>query len=122
MNRRIFKKEHEIFRTSFRKYSKDKVIPHYDEWEEQGITPREAWLEAGKNGFLCPTAHDEYDGPSGDFLYSAIITEELYYHALSSLFWPVHSDIVYPYIEKYAQEEQKQKWLPDAVKGRSIRL
>lgn len=56
MKRRIFKPEHEMFRKSFRGYLKDKIIPHYDEWEKANITPREVWLEAGKNGWLCPTA------------------------------------------------------------------
>ena len=120
MNRRIFEQEHQIFRKSFRRYLKDKIIPHYDEWEEAGVTPKEVWLEAGKNGWLCPTADESYGGPGGDFLYSVIITEELYYHALSGLFWSAHSDIFFPYIEKFAGERQKQKWIPGCIKGESI--
>ena len=109
MKQRIFKPEHEMFRKSFRGYLKNKIIPFYDAWEEAGITPREVWLEAGKNGWLCTTADERYGGPGGDFLYSVIITQELYYHALNGLFWGVHSDIFLPYIEKYANERQKQK-------------
>jgi len=120
MNRRIFEQEHQIFRKSFRSYLKDKIIPYYDEWEEAGVTPRKVWLEAGKNGWLCPAADERIGGPGGDFLYSAIITEELYYHALSGLFWGVHSDIFFPYIEKFAAEKQKQKWIPGCIKGESI--
>ena len=120
MQRRIFKKEHEIFRKAFRSYLKDKIIPCYDEWEEAGVTPKEVWLEAGENGWLCPTADERYGGPGGDFLYAVIITEELYYHALNGLFWSVHSDIFFPYIEKYAGEKQKEKWIPDCIKGESI--
>ncbi|PIP37214.1 MAG: acyl-CoA dehydrogenase [Desulfobacterales bacterium CG23_combo_of_CG06-09_8_20_14_all_51_8] len=120
MKRRIFKKEHDIFRKSFRTYLKDKIIPFYEEWEDAGITPREAWLEAGKNEFLCPTAEEKYGGPGADFLYSTVITEELYYHGLSSLFWPLHSDIVFPYIELYADEAQKKRWVPKCVSGEYI--
>ncbi|MEE8541497.1 MAG: acyl-CoA dehydrogenase family protein [Desulfobacterales bacterium] len=120
MNRRIFEQEHQIFRKSFRSYLKDKIIPYYDEWEEVGVTPREVWLEAGKNGWLCPTADESYGGPGGDFLYSVIITEELYYHTLSGLFWSAHSDIFFPYIEKFAGEIQKQKWIPGCISGESI--
>lgn len=120
MKRRIFKKEHDMFRKSFRSYLKDKIIPFYDEWEDKGVTPRDVWLEAGKNDFLCPTADEKYGGAGADFLYSIVITEEMYYHGLSSLFWPLHSDIVFPYIELYANEEQKQKWIPKCVTGESI--
>ncbi len=120
MQRKIFRKEHGIFRNSFRSYLKAKVIPFYEEWEEAGITPREIWLEAGKNDFLCPTAPEQYGGPGADFLYSTVITEELYYHGLSSLFWPLHNDIVFPYIDLYANEAQKRKWIPKCVSGEAI--
>ena len=120
MKRRIFKKEHDMFRKSFRSYLKDKIIPFYDEWEDAGITPRDVWLEAGKNDFLCPTADEKYGGAGADFLYSVIITEELYYHGLSSLFWPLHNDIVFPYIELYASEAQKKKWIPGCISGETI--
>ncbi|NOY70057.1 MAG: acyl-CoA dehydrogenase [Deltaproteobacteria bacterium] len=120
MKRRIFKKEHEMFRKSFRRYLRDKVLPFYEEWEEAGITPREAWLEAGKNEFLCPTAKEEYGGPGADFLYSVVIMEEMYYHGVSSLFWPLHNDIVFPYIDLYANEQMKKKWIPKCVSGEAI--
>ena len=120
MKRVIFKTEHNIFRASFRKYLKDKLIPHYDQWEAAGVLPKEVWLEAGKHGWLCPTAEEKHGGAGGDFLYSVIIIEELYYHSLQGVFWPTHSDIIYPYIEKYAIEEQKEKWLPKCITGESI--
>lgn len=120
MKRRIFEKEHDIFRQSFRKYLKNKVIPFYNEWEDAGITPREVWLEAGKNGWLCPSAEEKYGGPGGDFLYSTVIIEELYYHGLASLTWPLQSDIVFPYIERYADEKQKNKWIPVCASGECI--
>lgn len=120
MKQHIFKPEHEMFRKSFRQYLKDKIIPFYDTWEEAGIVPRGVWLEAGKNGWLCTSAEERYGGPEGDFLYSVIITEELYYHALNGLFWGVHSDIFLPYLEKYAHERQKQKWIPRCITGETI--
>ena len=120
MKQRIFTSEHEMFRKSFRAYLKKKIIPFYDAWEDAGITPREVWLEAGKNGWLCTSADERYGGPEGDFLYSVIITEELYHHGLNGLFWGVHSDIFLPYLETYANERQKQKWIPRCITGETI--
>jgi acyl-CoA dehydrogenase len=120
MERKIFSKEHEMFRKSFRQYIKDKILPYYNDWEEAGITPRDIWLDAGEKGFLCPTAEEQYGGPGGDFLYSTVITEEMYYHGVSSLFFSLHNDIVFPYIELYANEEQKKRWIPKCVTGESI--
>ncbi len=120
MERKIFGKEHEMFRKSIRKYIKDKILPHYNDWEEAGITPHDIWLDAGRKGFLCPTAEEQYGGPGGDFLYSTVITEEMYYYGVSSLFFPLHNDIVFPYIELYADEEQKKRWIPTCVTGETI--
>lgn len=120
MKRHIFRKEHELFRKSFRDYLKKEVIPVYDDWEEAGILPRDAWLKAGRLGWLCPTAEAKYGGAEADFLYSVIVIEELYYHGIQGAFWGVHSDIVFPYLEKYAREEKKQEWLPDCVNGEKI--
>ncbi|MFZ2629944.1 MAG: acyl-CoA dehydrogenase family protein [Desulfosalsimonadaceae bacterium] len=120
MKRQIFKKEHDMFRKTFRSYLKDKIIPFYEEWEDACMIPREVWQEAGKNDFLCPTAEEKYGGAGGDFLYSVVIAEELNYHGLSSVFWPLHSDIVLPYIELYGNEEQKKKWIPGCISGETI--
>ncbi|MBI5846020.1 MAG: acyl-CoA dehydrogenase family protein [Deltaproteobacteria bacterium] len=120
MKRRIFAKEHDLFRKSFYNYLKDKVIPNYQDWEDARLVPREAWLAAGREGFLCPAVGEEYGGPGGDFLYSAIITEEISKAGLQGLFWWLHSDIVAPYIEKFASADLKQKWLPRCVTGETI--
>lgn len=122
MDRKIFGKEHGMFRKSFKQYIKDKILPFYNDWEDAGITPREIWLDAGKKGFLCPTAEEKYGGPGGDFLYSTVITEEMYYYGVSSLFFPLHNDIVFPYIELYANEEQKKDGYPDAFPEKKFLL
>lgn len=120
MKRRIFAKEHDLFRSSFKNYLKDKVISNYADWENLGIVPKDAWTAAGKEGFLCPTVGEEFGGPGGDFLYSAIITEEICRAALQGLFWWMHSDIVVPYIEKFATDEMKRRWIPGCVTGETI--
>ncbi len=120
MKRSIFKNEHEMFRKSFREYLKKEVIPQYEDWEKRGFVTREAWLDAGKHGWLCPTAEEKYGGAEADFLYSVIIMEELNYFALPGVFWAVHSDIVYPYLEKYARENKKKEWLPKCITGEKV--
>ncbi|MBW1897900.1 MAG: acyl-CoA dehydrogenase family protein [Deltaproteobacteria bacterium] len=120
MKRSIFKNEHEMFRKSFREYLKKEVIPQYEDWEKRGFVTREAWLDAGKYCWLCPTAEEKYGGAEADFLYSVIIMEELNYFALPGVFWAVHSDIVYPYLEKYARENKKKEWLPKCITGEKI--
>lgn len=108
--------DYKIFRESFKKFLQAEVIPHYPQWEKDGIIPREVWRKAGENGYLCPWVDEKYDGAGAGFEFSAIITEELAKAGTHTMF-PLHSDIVVPYISSYGTEEQKQKWLPGCVLG-----
>jgi acyl-CoA dehydrogenase len=112
-----YQEEHRIFRESFRKFLGKEIVPHVDEWEEDGIVPRWAWKKLGDNGFLCTAVPARYGGLEADFLYSAILVEEMAkanFHGLSAR---LHSDVVVPYIVQLATEEQKKKYLPLCISG-----
>ncbi|MBI2339024.1 MAG: acyl-CoA dehydrogenase family protein [Deltaproteobacteria bacterium] len=120
LKRKIFSKEHDAFRLTVRDYIRKKILPHYEEWEKAGIVPREVWSEAGKLGWLCPAAETKYGGLGADFLYSVVIGEELGFHGVPGVFFPLHSDIVFPYIENFANEDQKRRWIPGCITGEKI--
>ncbi|MGG6431854.1 acyl-CoA dehydrogenase family protein [Anoxybacillus sp. D401a] len=112
--------EHHIFREAFRKFLQKEAYPFYDEWEKQGIIPREFWWKMGENGFLCPWVDETYGGFGADFGYSVVINEELEKVGSSLVGIGLHNDIVVPYIASYGTEEQKKKWLPKCVSGEII--
>lgn len=111
--------DYKVFRDSFRKYIEAELKPHYDKWEEEGLVPREVWRRCGENGFLCPWVEEEYGGAGADFGYSAIIAGELARYGTHVMF-PLHSDIVVPYIHSYGTPDQKKKWIPGCVSGEMI--
>ncbi len=115
-----FDSEHEIFRKTFRDYVEKEIVPFYEQWEAEGIVPREAYKKMGQQGFLCPWAEEEYGGARADFLYSVIICEEFCRRSITSFFTFLHSDIVAPYIATFASDEQKACWLPGCVSGDTI--
>ena len=116
----MYKEEHSIFREAFKKFVQREVVPYMDEWERQGIMPRQIWRKMGESGFLCPWLPEEYGGSGADFLYSVIITEELPRAGAVSLLAPFHSDVVAPYIYSFGTGEQKRKWLPGCASGETI--
>ena len=121
MKRNIFEEEHRIFRDSFREFVKREIVPFHDQWEEQGMVPRELWREAGKNGFLCMSVPEEYGGAGvDDFRYNTIVNEELARAGASGPGFALQTDIVAPYLLRYANEEQKRRWLPGLVSGETI--
>jgi acyl-CoA dehydrogenase len=116
----MYRDEHAIFRAAFRKFIEQEVVPHQEEWERNGIVPRDAWRKMGDSGFLCPWLPEEYGGSEADFLYSVIITEELSKAGAIGLFAPLHSDIIAPYIHHLGTDEQKSRWLPKCATGEII--
>ncbi|HMK36111.1 MAG TPA: acyl-CoA dehydrogenase family protein, partial [Desulfomonilaceae bacterium] len=112
-----YTEEHRIFRDSAKKFFEKEVVPFVDQWEEDGIVPRSIWKRMGEQGFLCMQVPEEYGGLGADFLYSAILMDELVRTNHFGLAAYLHSDIVVPYITAYASEDLKQKYLPACVSG-----
>ncbi|HYI84366.1 MAG TPA: acyl-CoA dehydrogenase family protein [Acetobacteraceae bacterium] len=118
--RTVLNEEHEMFRDAVRRFFERHVVPHHREWERERVVPRSLWLEAGAQGLLCPMLAEEYGGAGGDFGHSAVIIEEIARTNASGVGFPLHSDIVVPYIADLATEERKRKWLPRMARGEVI--
>ena len=117
--RSIFTVEHEIFREQVRRFCEREIVPNLRDWERAGLTPRSFWRKAGEAGVLCTTIPEHYGGPGGDFLHACIVTEELARVGISVGF-PVHSDMVSPYLLHYASEELNHYLLPRLCSGELI--
>lgn len=114
--------ELELFRDNFKRYMKEHIAPHYDQWEREGIMPRSIWNSLGENGFLCIDLPEEYGGYGVPTHYSLMLVEESAragYGALSTAI-SCHSEIAAPYILNIGSEAQKQYWLPKMVTGEVV--
>ncbi|KXV01878.1 acyl-CoA dehydrogenase [Caballeronia megalochromosomata] len=120
ITRTVFRDDHEMLRTTVRRFLERVCAPKQLEWDKAGRVDRETWLKAGREGLLCLTLPTEYGGGGGDFGHAAILNEEVNRAGLSGLGFGVHSDIIAPYIARIGNEEQKRQWLPKACTGESI--
>lgn len=118
--RKVFRDDHEMFREQARRFIDKEITPHLDQWEKDGIVPRDIWLKAGTAGLLCTTVPEEYGGPGGDYGHSAVMIEELARVNATAVGFTTHSEIVANYIVAYGNDEQKQRWLPGMVSGEII--
>jgi acyl-CoA dehydrogenase len=117
VDRDLFSEEHTLFRQSFRRFVEREVKPNQERWNAQGMVDRESWKKAGEGGFLCPWLPEEHGGPGGDFLFSAIVIEELAAVYESGFAVSLHSDICAPYIHEFGNDEQRRRWLPGCAAG-----
>jgi len=121
LQREIFDTDHRVYREAARAFFDTEVVPFQEEWEDVGHVPRELWESAGAQGHLCHAAPEEYGGAGvDDFRFPTILIEEQARALASGPGFPVHSDIVLPYLLALGTEEQKQRWLPGMVAGTTI--
>jgi acyl-CoA dehydrogenase len=120
MRREIFSAEHDMFREQVRRLVNTEIEPKVAEWNRNGISDRESWRRLGAAGFLGANAPEEYGGGGVDFLYDAIVMEELARVRAHGLMMGLHSDICMPYLSTYGSEEQKRRYLPKAISGETI--
>jgi len=121
MTATFFDQEHEDFRASVRAFLQREVVPFHDQWEKDGQVDREVWTKAGAAGLLCFDVDEEYGGAGiKDFRYNMIVSDEIGRVGASGLGFPVHSDIIVPYISSLGTDEQKARWLPGLVSGELI--
>jgi len=118
---RNFTEEQIMFRDAYRKFLEQDIAPNMAQWRDAGIVGREAFSNAGEQGFLMIWPDEKYGGlGDSDFRYEQIIIEETIRQQCGEWFNTLHSRLVGPYLDKFGSEEQKERFLPGCVSGEKI--
>ncbi|GAA6137281.1 acyl-CoA dehydrogenase family protein [Arenicella sp. 4NH20-0111] len=118
---RSFTEEQNMFREAYRKFLETEITPNMPKWREAGIVDRVAFSKAGSQGFLMVWPEEKYGGMGDDdFRYEQIVIEETVRQQCGEWFNTLHSRLVGPYLYKYANEEQRERFLPPCVSGEKI--
>ncbi|MHA4773968.1 acyl-CoA dehydrogenase family protein [Streptomyces sp. MSC1_001] len=121
MKRHLYTADHEAFRATVRTFLEKEVLPHYEQWEKDGVVSREVWLAAGRQGLLGLAVDEEYGGGgTPDFRYGAVLAEEFTRAGAPGLAIGLHNDIIGPYLTSLGTGEQKRRWLPGFCSGELI--
>ncbi|MEU8200096.1 acyl-CoA dehydrogenase family protein [Streptosporangium sp. NPDC049046] len=121
MQRDLFEEEHRLFRETVREFLAREVAPHHDQWEKDGIVPREVWKRAGEIGMFGFGVPEEFGGAGiTDFRYNAVIVEEVMAIGATGLGYSLHNDVMAPYFVDLTNDEQKARWLPGFASGELI--
>ena len=121
--RTIFEEEHDMFRDTCKGFVETEVRPHVDRWHEQGYSDRSMFKAAGELGLLGITSPEEFGGGGmPDYRFNAILSEELAEADCGSVIvsLQVINDLVIPYLERFANDEQKERFLRPLCAGDKI--
>ena len=113
-------KELDMLADASARFFERECVPDYENWEEEGIVPRETWEKAGAAGLLCAAVPEEYGGAGGTFAHEAVIINQLGKAGVDSFGIALHNAIVAPYVLHYGSEDQKKDWLPKLASGELI--
>src|SRR5690606_25759013 len=109
----FFGEEHEQLRDTLRRFISERVLPHADQWEEDGFVPREVLRELGELGLLgirYPAAHG---GSDLDPLATIVLAEELGRSTYGgfAITVLVHTDMASPHLHHAGNDEQLAKYM-----------
>jgi len=121
MYQEYFTEEHQIFRTSIRKFVEKEIKPHIDQWEDVELFPVELYKKAADAGFLGLEYPEAYGGSPCDKFMNIAYTEEMIRAGSVGLVAGLGSySIAMPPVLSMGTEKQKQKFLVPVLKGEKI--
>ena len=121
--RTIFNEEHDMFRETCRSFVETEIRPNVDKWHEQGFCDRSMYQAAGELGLFGITSPEEFGGGGmPDYRFNAILSEELAEADCGSVIVSIQviNDLVIPYLERFANDEQKERFLRPLCAGDKI--
>lgn len=113
--------DHEQFRRVVRDFAEKEIAPHAADWDREHRFPVEVVHQMGDLGLFGLTAPEEYGGADGDFTSLCVAIEEIG-RVDQSLGITLQAGVglgINP-ILTYGTPEQKERWLPDLVAGRTL--
>ncbi|MFM7200135.1 MAG: acyl-CoA dehydrogenase family protein [Myxococcota bacterium] len=122
MNFPYFKEEHQMIRNTVRQFAETEIKPYAEQWEEEGIFPREIFDKAAFLGLLGIRFDPELGGSGMDWWATTAYVEELVSSdsAGVNMALMVQSDMATPIISEIGTDEQKQEFLAPAIRGEKI--
>ncbi|MGV9826472.1 acyl-CoA dehydrogenase family protein [Gordonia sp. NPDC003429] len=109
-------------RETVRAFTNRHVLPAQDEWERDGLIPRDIHLEAAKLGLFGLGIAENVGGSGGDLVDASILAEELHYcgaagGVFASLF--THG-IALPHLIAAGDPDQIDRWVRPTLAGEKI--
>ena len=114
--------EHELLRDQVARFIAREVEPFAAQWEEDGCVPRDVLRRMGDAGFFGLMYGTEHGGAQADALTNLVFAEALSQSTFGGFIITVlvHTDMASPHLFHAGTAEQKARYLPDVITGKTI--
>ena len=117
----MLSQNHQFIQNTAREFAQKELLPITIDNDEKSEFPMEAYKKLGKMGFLGLPYSKEYGGTGADYLSYAIAVEEISkVHASLGIAFSVTTSLCAGSIYNGGTEEQKKKYIPDLLSGKTI--
>ena len=114
-----FNADHRLYAHSVSRFFADHLVPNIERWNEEEMVERNFWHKAGEAGILGATIPQTHGGAGGSIAFDAITAYEQAHCGDNGWGFGIQS-IVIGYVQAYATEEQKTRWLPQLASGEMV--
>ena len=102
-------------------WAQQRLKPMAAQIDQGNSFPNELWTEMGELGLLGVTVAEEYGGAGMTYLAHTVAVEEIARASASvSLSYGAHSNLCVNQIRRWANAEQKAKYLPKLISGEHV--
>src|SRR5579863_1713439 len=109
--------EESLFQTSVRRFARERLAPHARAMDEAGVFRKDLLQELFDLGLMAIEVPEELGGQGGTFFQSILAIEELArVDPSAAVIVDVQNTLFHNAILRWANAEQKGRWLPRAVK------
>jgi citronellyl-CoA dehydrogenase len=117
-----FTEEHEMIRQTVKRFCREEIAPYAEEWDHEGIFPRELFKKAANLGLFGIRLDPEWGGSGLDWWATAAYLEAMAHSDSGSvnMAMMVQSDITLPVLDELGTREQKEEFLRPAIAGDMI--
>jgi acyl-CoA dehydrogenase len=118
----LFTDEHQAFRDTVRRFIAKEITPQVETWEEAGEFPQELFARFAALDLLGLKYPEAYGGTDAGPLFEAVLFEELGRCGSGGVAAGIgaHVAIATPPLFNFGTEEQRQRWLKPAIRGKSV--
>lgn len=116
-----FTDEHRALQAMVREFAEERIAPNSAQWDAKHHFPEDVVREMGELGLFGITAHEEWGGAGADFTSLCIAIEEVA-RVDQSMAITLEAGVglgINP-IHEFGSDDQKARWLPDLVAGRTL--
>ena len=111
----------DAIRETTERFARDRIAPIAAEIDESDRFPIELWPQMGELGLHGITVEEEWGGLGLGYLEHVVAQEEVARASASvGLSYGAHSNLCVNQVRRWANDEQKRKYLPGLISGESV--